>query len=187
MTTHRIQIDEETGADTVWDALHAYAAAHPTPDCLRAYVDGVVCWPDASALTASEAESAKQWLAECAEACGWDDDVTPILVLPIGRSGVEVTSADCPAPRYYVETRITMATDGPGSRWERTGPSADEAEARGRIAAIRASGSPPNCRLVRLDWDPDGDEDSLPSTTVVEEWRQTGSAASAAATSRSRP
>jgi hypothetical protein len=76
-------------------------------------------------------------------------------------------TTDCPAPRYYVETRATMATTGPGSRWERVGPSTDESEARHALAVLRASQF--NARLVRLDWDPDGDEDSLPTTTVVVE------------------
>lgn len=80
--THLIQIDEETGADAVWDALHAYAATHPAPACLRVYVDGTTCWPDASAVTTPEAQAAEVWLAACATACGWDALTTPILVIP---------------------------------------------------------------------------------------------------------
>jgi len=69
-----------------------------------------------------------------------------------------------PESRFYLETRFTADQSQPGSRWERTGPSTDEATARAAFAAL----SGVDARIMRLDWDPDGDEDSMPLTTVVE-------------------
>lgn len=73
-----------------------------------------------------------------------------------------------PDPRFYLETRFTADRTQPGSRWERRGPSTDEVEAR---AAFVALGKMPgtDARIVRLDWDPEGDEDSMPVTAVVVE------------------
>jgi hypothetical protein len=73
-----------------------------------------------------------------------------------------------PDPRFYLETRFTADRNKPGSRWERQGPSTDEIEAR---VAFGALGEMPgvDARIVRLDWDPDGDEDSMPATTVIAE------------------
>lgn len=89
--THLIQIDEETGGDAVWDALHAYAATHPAPACLLVYVDPAACWPAASSVTADDARSAERWLAACATACGWDDRTTPLLVIPTTTTTITIT------------------------------------------------------------------------------------------------
>ena len=73
-----------------------------------------------------------------------------------------------PDRHFYLETRFTADRSQPGSRWQRKGPSTDEITAR---AAYLALGEMPgvDARIVRLDWDPDGDEDSMPLTTVVVE------------------
>lgn len=86
-TAYMIQIDEETGADAVWDALHDYADAHPSPACLTAYVSRDVCWPAATTVGPVDAENAERWLAACATACNWTERTTPILVIPIDEGG----------------------------------------------------------------------------------------------------
>jgi hypothetical protein len=81
-TSYTIQIDEETGGDETWDALHDYAARVPPPACLRVYTDRAVCWPDPTTVNAAQAQEAKRWLTVCAKACGWDARTTPLLVIP---------------------------------------------------------------------------------------------------------
>lgn len=71
-----------------------------------------------------------------------------------------------PDPRFYVETRYTADRSRPGSRWERKGPSTDEMTARVALSAVEKIPGV-DVRMVRLDWDPDGDADSIPITTVV--------------------
>jgi len=72
----------------------------------------------------------------------------------------------CPLS-HYVEIRKTADLTMPGSRWERTGASTDETTARAEFEARKATGL--DVRLVRLDWDPNGDGDDMPLTTVVNE------------------
>jgi len=72
-----------------------------------------------------------------------------------------------PALNHYVEIRKTADLTMPGSRWERIGASTDETTARAEFEARKATGL--DVRLVRLDWDPDGDGDDMPLTTVVNE------------------
>jgi hypothetical protein len=108
--THLVQIDEETAGDAVWDALHAYAAEHPAPACLQPYVDEASCWPAASAITAVDAQLAEHWLAQCAAACGWDDDTTPILVIPYEAGATEAQIEQLRARAVNDVTREIMAS-----------------------------------------------------------------------------
>ena len=85
--SYRIQTDEETGGDETWDALHDYADAHPAPAALVPFVDrhtpgdftGVV-------VDVATGEAAITWLATAAEALGWDERTTPVLVIPLADS-----------------------------------------------------------------------------------------------------
>ncbi len=80
---------------------------------------------------------------------------------------------DNPAARFYVETRFAADPAQVGSRWTHVADSedpfgADEIRQRARFEALRTR-TDLDARLVRLDWDPNGDEDSMPLTTIVRE------------------
>lgn len=80
---YRIQIDEETGGDETWDALHDYADAHPAPDALRPFVIlGGAHLGDEVMVDQAAGEAAIAWLAAAAEALDWDERTTPVLVTP---------------------------------------------------------------------------------------------------------
>lgn len=87
-TAYRIQIDEETGSDEVWDALHEYAAAHPAPEALEPYV-GNHGWPNDTVVSSAVGRVAIAWLAAAARALEWDERTTPVLVIECEPEGLD--------------------------------------------------------------------------------------------------
>ncbi len=81
--SYRIQTDEGTGGDVIWDALHDYADAHPAPAALAPFVDRDALGDFAGVLVdVAAGQAAIAWLDVARRVLGWDERTTPVLVTP---------------------------------------------------------------------------------------------------------